>query len=361
MVIVFTGTFFMGPVSTYARCGVTFQGLGTLPDHVASFGLGISGDGRVVVGESFDRSGVPQAFRWTAGTGMVGLGTLPNRPGSLAQAVNRDGSVIVGTGRFFDERKAFRWTEATGLQPVTPADATPRALTAAGISASGSVIAGAAAVESSSPQVYRWTEAGGIVSLGFLSSQSGNDERWGVSADGSVIAGVTVDEGGNDRAFRWTADAGMVALPLIADAIKSGAFGISARGDVIVGFNGFPDNGREATLWNPTGARGLGKLPGDFLSVALKTSQDGSVVVGSSGNCLGCPTATAFIWYEKQGMFNLRDVLVSAGLFQELQGWVLVEPNGISADGHVVSGIGINPSGREEAFIATVCGQIEGR
>ena len=47
----------------------------------------------------------------------------------------------------------------------------------------------------------------------------------------------------------------------------------------------------------------------------------------------------------------------SAGL-TELQDWALVEANGISDDGHVVSGIGINPDGQEEAFIATVCGQI---
>jgi probable HAF family extracellular repeat protein len=356
LVILFTGTVVFGGTTAFAGCQASFQGLGTLPGHVTSFALGISGDGRVVFGVSFDDTGLPQAFRWTAATGMVGLGALPpDFPGSIARAANRDGSVIVGQTTLFNLRLAFRWTEATGLQALTPVTATPRALTAAGISASGDVIVGAAGVSNSLPHVYRWAEPDGVVSLGFLSSQAGNDERWGVSADGRVIAGVTVDEDGEDAAFRWTEQSGPVLLPGLSGANSSGVFGISARGNVMVGFNRFPDNSRNATRWDRLRPVDLGTVSDDFLSVAIKTSGDGAVTVGAFGPCLGCPAATAFISIKPHGIVELRDVLVRAGLGEQLEGWTLGEANGISENGEVVSGIGINPDGNEEGFVARVC------
>src|SRR5213078_4785356 len=56
-----TGSF-LAPAN--ASCPVSFQGLGQLPGDVASQGLALSNDGRVVGGASFDASGAPHAFRW---------------------------------------------------------------------------------------------------------------------------------------------------------------------------------------------------------------------------------------------------------------------------------------------------------
>jgi probable HAF family extracellular repeat protein len=342
---------------TGSICQDSFQGLGTLPGHVSSFAFGISGDGRVVVGTSFDDSGVGQAFRWTAATGMVGLGALPpDFPSSEAHAANADGSIVVGHAAFFDVRLAFRWTEATGLQALTPVTASPRAETAAGISPSGDVIVGAAAVPFEHFHAYRWTEQDGLVDLGFLTGS--NDVRWGVSADGRVIAGVTVDEDGQDQAFRWTARSGPVLLPRLPGAVSNGVSGISGRGDVTVGFDKFADNGLEATAWRRARPVGLGTVEDDFLSNALKTSGDGIILVGTFGPCLGCEQATAFVTGEHGGIRDLRAVLVRAGLGDKLEGWQLLEANDISQDGSVVSGVALSPQGRLEGFVATVCRRV---
>jgi probable HAF family extracellular repeat protein len=349
---------FLAPAN--ASCPVSFQGLGTLPGDVTSLGLALSNNGRVVVGGSFDASGSAHAFRWTATTGMVALGALPpDFPNSEALATNADGSVIVGIALFFDERLAFRWTQATGVQALTPVTAPTRAISAAGISARGNVITGAAAVTTGLPEIYRWTSSGGVVPLGAQSSQAGNDMRWGVSFKGDLIAGTAANEDHHDFAFRWTAVTGVVALPMLPSAIESGASGVSKHGDVIVGFNRFGDNSREATIWDQTQPHGLGMLDDDFTSVALKTSKQGHVIVGaSSESCLGCSAAHAVIWDRRRHIHDLREVLVEAGLGQELEGWSLVEANGVSDDGRVVSGIGINPDEHTEAFVATICPQL---
>jgi len=98
-------------------------GLGTLPGalYQYSYASAVSADGSTVVGATVDNDGFPEAFIWTAATGMVGLGTLGFPGGSWwshATGVSADGSTVVGTstgngGTDFPE--AFIWTAATGM------------------------------------------------------------------------------------------------------------------------------------------------------------------------------------------------------------------------------------------------------
>jgi probable HAF family extracellular repeat protein len=79
-------------------------GLGFLPGRNMSFANGVSADGSVVVGTSGTITGTItnpmttslQAFRWMAGSGMVGLGFLPGDNASQAMGVSADGKVVVG-------------------------------------------------------------------------------------------------------------------------------------------------------------------------------------------------------------------------------------------------------------------------
>jgi probable HAF family extracellular repeat protein len=81
----------------------------------------VSADGAVVVGQSDFSTNAPEAFRWTAPTGLVGLGDLPGGTfGSSAQAASRDGSVIVGYGNGPAGEEAFRWTASGNGQPRIP-------------------------------------------------------------------------------------------------------------------------------------------------------------------------------------------------------------------------------------------------
>jgi uncharacterized membrane protein len=89
----------------------------------------------------------------------------------------------------------------------------------------------------------------------------------------------------------------------------------------------------------------LGRLdPGD--SAASDVSADGTVIVGSSN-------AVAVIWDEANGMRDLKGVLVNDfGL--DLSGWSLHEALGVSDDGRTIVGMGRNPQGKSEGWIAVI-------
>lgn len=344
--------FFLSCDSDFKRQGADFIPLGRLPGHIFSQGFGVSADGVVAVGASFapPPQDIPEAFRWTAKTGMVGLGNLSNTIGSFAQASNSDGSVIAGSGTIFDIKLAFRWTEATGMEHLNPVNSELPAAIATGISADGSVIVGGAK-GGFMPEAYRWTADGGLVGLGTLSGSGGSSCAEGVSADGNIITGASTKGSEQILTFRWTKESGMVGLPLLDEALASEGFDISPDGNIIVGTTTFSDQGIisvEATIWNNDEVMGLGKIPGFPDSSAQAVSKDGSIVIGNSSGS----SETAFIWDEQNGMRSLIDVLVNEGLEEELQGWVLIKAEGISDDGRVIVGTGINPIGLDEAFIA---------
>jgi len=99
------------------------QGLGFLtPGNPLSTAFGVDSDGGVVVGDSNNSTtnvDLVEAFRWTAATGMQPLGYLAGATilSSEAIGVSSDGSVIVGSS--YDSvgrEQAFRWTAAGGMQ-----------------------------------------------------------------------------------------------------------------------------------------------------------------------------------------------------------------------------------------------------
>ena len=123
--------------------------LGALSPARNSHAAAVNGDGSVVVGDSqLDVGGGPQtrAFRWTQATGMVNLGVLPGHTASSATAVSANGAVVVGisdptgifeTGiglQYADTARAFRWTQATGIQNFQ------NLLTASGVDLTGATL-----------------------------------------------------------------------------------------------------------------------------------------------------------------------------------------------------------------------------
>ena len=76
-----------------------FTGLGFLPSAALndSSADGVSADGSVVVGYSYNANSDAEAFRWVDGT-MTGLGFLPNAVGEKSVAIcdSADASVVFG-------------------------------------------------------------------------------------------------------------------------------------------------------------------------------------------------------------------------------------------------------------------------
>lgn len=296
-----------------------------------SFGAGVSGDGSVVAGVSFNSSGLSQAFRWTADGGTVGLGHLPGHDQSFASGVSADGSVVVGASRHValgptenSEQQGFRWTANGGMVGWGHIGYSGREGVSA-VSADGSVVVGGKSVPPGPSEAFRWTAGGGVIGLGLLPGHvnreeglDGYSEARGVSADGRVVVGRstvhgTVFDEEQPHAFRWTADEGMV---------------------------------------------GLGALAGDQFSYASAVSADGSVVVGTSLRLYYDPfdlpaySETAFIWDRANGMRSLQDVLGNLGL--DLTGLYLNNATAISADGLTVTGTGLSRSGSLPGWTATI-------
>ena len=93
-------------------------------------------------------------------------------------------------------------------------------------------------------------------------------------------------------------------------------------------------------------------MAGDgFGSVANGASSDGSTVVGSGRSAAG---EAAFLWDPTNGMRALDGILTTLGLGPQLAGWTLAAATAISANGQMIVGYGMNPSGQTEAWLAMI-------
>jgi probable HAF family extracellular repeat protein len=206
-------------------------------------------------------------------------------------------------------------------------------------------------------EAFRWTPATGMVGLGHLPGGENESAALGVSDDGTVVVGWVEHLG--REAMRWTAGTGMVGLGRLPGAQGSYASRASADGSVVVGISEFPATQvpvGEAFRWTEQdGMVGLGDLPGGLtFSEAHDVSADGSVVVGrgSTVGDDGEPEQTAFYWTAATGMLKLQDLLLSAGV-TNLDGWLLGEARGVSADGLTIVGTGSH-NDHVEAWLATI-------
>jgi uncharacterized membrane protein len=334
---------------------------------VASFELlgeisptAVSADGRVVVGSfGFYGSKPPgQAFRWTEQTGVVGLGFLSggHYAYSTAAATNRDGSVVVGASMFNPPGTSYGYSQ--GYRVVVPGallslGAPPNTSfnLATGVDATGNVVVGYGQSNGSiTPNAYRWTESSGLEMLGEFAVQ-------GISADARVVVGYTISTAYQhpEAAVRWTAAEGMVSLGV--KGAYTEAHATNADGSVIVGERW------DVTPWTATasvgfrwtkasGALDLAALPVGPFCQADALSADGSITVGECGESSDFYSGNkqAAIWDEAHGARALADVLAAAGA--DLGGISLRFATGVSANGKVFVGTGVDANGTAQGWVA---------
>lgn len=165
-----------------------------------------------------------------------------------------------------------------------------------------------------------------FIPLGDLPGGATNSAAYGVSADGQVVVGYGNTASGA-VAFRWTEGGGMVALPMISGGTGSIAYAASSDGSVIVGGT-FSSTGQQASAWATNGVAGLGDLAGGSVeSMARAVSADGQVIVGYASSASG---REAFRWTNNV-MTGLGDL--AGGAFQS-------EANAVTPDGARVTGYG---------------------
>lgn len=251
------------------------------------------------------------------------------------------------SGQHSSVYRAFRWTQSGGMIPLAGVPTDMWYTTASGVSADGRTVVGHVYPSTMS---FRWVEAGGLTDLGWLYGQYYTIVR-ALSADGSVAVGDSIIPTSRE-AWRWTASEGMVGLgDLPGGDFHSNAKAISADGTTVVGWSRAAEGDYSFRWTAGEGMVGLGDLPGGEVNgYATDVSGDGSVVVGASESATGWE---AFIWDAAHGMRSLKTALEEEyGL--DLSGWSLRRAEGISDDGMVIVGEGVNPLGFDEVWVVTL-------
>jgi probable HAF family extracellular repeat protein len=143
---------------------------------------------------------------------MQPIGSLHTPPWSWANGISGDGSTVVGASgdntTSIIRRKAFRWTEADGIQDLGDLPTGAEDAEAKAANFDGSVIVGWSEGEDAIgnyAEAFRWTPTGGMEPLGLLfpDLEIFRESRANaVSDDGSVIVGTATDETGNYCAVR---------------------------------------------------------------------------------------------------------------------------------------------------------------
>jgi uncharacterized membrane protein len=244
----------------------------TQVDNYLSSAYGVSNDG-TAVGLAYDETGNPIAFIWNASTGMSRLPV--NRPDTFSRAngISQDGSVAFGWN---DQNDGYRtgviWTGGETIdlvdgigQPVGEAySATP----------DGSVVVGGGYYTANGSEAWRWTAATGTQPIGILPTGQPVSPRAPASKQSARF----------DQTKPATVQDPNGFLPP-----ESFAFAVSDNGNVIVGASGMWPI-RTATIWTPdTGlqpladyitARGVTIPEGWALAAATAISSDGLTIGG---------------------------------------------------------------------------------
>jgi uncharacterized membrane protein len=275
------------------------------------------------------------------------MASIPGASGS-ARAITPDGGVIVGEADSIVTQQGFRYFPATNTTILFPNIGTLSYTQGYGVSADGTYVAALLVTPTSGRTAMRWSVAGPV----YLTLEPSSATA--ISADGSVLAGYTFNPSNHSGpAFRWTQAGGLVPLPHVAPVPPlspvSQATAMTPDGAVIVGWSGALSTAQHAFRWSQaTGTVALGAVNGAETLIANAVNADGATIVGSYTG------GRAFIWDAINGARDLRDLLLANGATNGLQAWTLQSAQGISADGAIVVGFGLDGQGRTQAFLARV-------
>ena len=288
-----------------------------------------------------------QAFRWTPEDGLVPIGATPAVPNaSSVVRCSDDGSVISCDAPGLDGKtRASLWTGGTGWSPLPDLGGQSDSGVSStwGINSDGSMVVGLGWVLPSGGHGFSWTAATGTVDLGSTVPNRSSRAN-AVSGDGTLIVGWQDQPTGPRFGARWEngvqhlftyVDAGQVSYPL-GEAQVADFDGSIVAGNTVFG----GDN--SAWMWERTSGQtsllaNLPGLPSNYRAVPAGITDDGSVIVGSTGGPLFA--RRAIVWTNGQTQ-DLLPYLAALGV-PGLGGYTsLGSAIGISRDGRVIVGYG---------------------
>jgi len=195
-------------------------------------------------------------------------------------------------------------------------------MTAAAISADGSVAVGNVTYTASHSSGYRWTRATGVVLLDTLAADDGSAVAQ-ISADGKVIVGSSSLAGASLDPVMWSSSV-KPSPTLMTNAWKTmTATHVNANGTVVAGFGTLANDSYSAFRWTKaTGPVAIGIASATDTASVAAISADGATIVGNSG------ASTAFVWTQAGGSKKLPTLPNDDGAFAQ----------GMSADGTTIVG-----------------------
>jgi uncharacterized membrane protein len=304
----------------------------------------MTSDGSVAVGNY--GPGAP-IFQWTANKGVQ---SMPN----VHSAGNK--TAISPNGQFIADNLAdangngigaWRWDQSNGWLQTTPLGACGTDTNSSFAVANDGSVLGFAYNTCRAYHAFRWNPSTGSIFLPSATTKRdgspANSRVDQVSADGSTAVGFEV--GLSRNAGLWTGISSSGATPHTVTDIYGNsvyqAFAISGDGSMMAGgvYEGqYPYDG---SGWRRTTAGGnleyFPGFPGVSITKPLALNQDGSVMVGFSGDPNWDFAVGPFLWTKQLGTVNLDDFVKLMG--GDLLGLSTLNiPNSMSADGTTVGG-----------------------
>lgn len=313
------------------------QSIGPLAGDTSSGFVSFSIDGRALVARSRSSSGASTTFLWTPDQGT----RLPPAGLSALGAVSAQGHFV--TGQF--NSVAARWDTTTGTILQLP----PELLTPGRISGDGRTITGQGSGVFAA-KVTRWRE-GGTVST-FQGDISGDLGRLGpISSDGSVAAAAITHNTGEtstSSGFYWD-DAGVrrnlggSALPTAMTPDGTYLFGIDVH------YSGASHS--NLARWRQDGTYDILISYFNDKSFGEPVGVDGAGTTLAMNRTVGISLVPS-LWRADTGYERVYDHLAVAGV--NLTGWTITRVSGMSPDGLIFAGEGVNPSGQSVVWYATI-------
>jgi uncharacterized membrane protein len=321
----------------------------------------ITRDGTTAVGYSY--SGTAQAGNAACSWTSAGVAAIPGQQDwydTSAYGISADSTVIVGEGNStLGLQYAWYWTSTAGALQKVPVPQGAYNSTASGVTADGKVVVGMASYllpdNSFQYKGFRWDRSqSSAVSLALYPAPPNaipSSSVAAISDDGRRIVGKVLVALGAYAAARWDEAGTPLLFSRPGDATQAvAANAISPNGSIVVG-SGVDTSTGKGVAFKWTTANGVVALPNPTTgryaidgATALGISGDGRVIVGYGMNVAG--DQEAIFWVDGQP-YRVSDVLLPP----------LWEPfRATAADyfGNTIVGWGRGPSGGFEPYVLTI-------